>query len=53
MLKSFHSGNMVELDLISILSSFGEKIVFDSVEIQTLNKGLAYVTAREDIKQHL
>lgn len=49
LLKSFRSGNLVELDLVSILSDFSSKLKFDSVEIQTLNKGLALVVGKEDI----
>ncbi|KRX01591.1 hypothetical protein PPERSA_01494 [Pseudocohnilembus persalinus] len=45
--------NYVQLDLISLLSTFCNQIHFGSIEIETLNQGSAIVIPKDNLKSHL
>lgn len=51
--NNINTANLVELDLVSIMSTFCNQIHFDSIEIKTLKQETALVVSKFNLKKHI
>lgn len=50
---SFSTGSLQSLDILSILQNFSQKVLFDSIEVKTLNTNEALVISKDNLRSHL